>query len=62
MHKNMPATTWQAWVHVFNYFTCLLDRGGSKQALFSLFYIPNCQKWDYTLFIRKKKGGISPPR
>ena len=29
MHKNMPATTWQAWVHVFNYFTCLLDRGGS---------------------------------
>ena len=30
MHKNMPATTWQAWVHVFNYFTCLLDRGGSE--------------------------------
>ena len=25
----MPATTWQARVHVFNYFTCLLDRGGS---------------------------------
>ena len=35
MHKNMPATTWQAWVHVFNFFTCLLDRGGSKMALFS---------------------------
>ena len=30
MHKNMPATTWQTWVHVFNFFTCLLDRGGSK--------------------------------
>lgn len=30
MHKNMPATTWQACVHVFNYFTCLLDRGGSN--------------------------------
>lgn len=30
MHKNMPATTWQAWVHVFNFFTCLLDRGGSQ--------------------------------
>ena len=29
MHKNMPATTWQALVHVFNFFTCLLDRGGS---------------------------------
>lgn len=26
----MPATTWQARVHVFNYFTCLLDRGGSE--------------------------------
>ena len=26
MHKNVPATTWQAQVHVFNYFTCLLDR------------------------------------
>lgn len=34
MHKNMPATTWQAWVHVFNFFTCLLDRGGSKLPLF----------------------------
>lgn len=30
MHKKMPATTWLAWVHVFNYFTCLLDRGASK--------------------------------
>ncbi len=29
MHKKMPATTWLAWVHVFNYFTCLLDRGAS---------------------------------
>lgn len=29
MHKKMPATTWLAWVHVFNYFTCLLGRGGS---------------------------------
>ena len=33
MHKNMPATTWQALVHVFNFFTCLLDRGGSQLAL-----------------------------
>ena len=31
MHKKMPATTWLAWVHVFNYFTCLLDRGASKK-------------------------------
>ena len=30
----MPATTWQARVHVFNYFTCLLDRGGSIAATF----------------------------
>ena len=30
MHKKMPATTWLAWVHVFNYFTCLLDRGASE--------------------------------
>ena len=29
MHKKMPATQWLAWVHVFNYFTCLLDRGAS---------------------------------
>ena len=29
MHKKMPATTWLAWVHVFNYFICLLDRGAS---------------------------------
>ena len=36
MHKNMPATTWQAWVHVFNYFTCLLDRGGSHITRFSI--------------------------
>ena len=32
MHKNMPATTWQALVHVFNFFTCLLDRGGSDSS------------------------------
>ena len=30
MHKKMPATTWLAWVHVFNYFICLLDRGASE--------------------------------
>ena len=34
MHKNMPATTWQAQVHSFNYFTCLLDRGGSNKEVF----------------------------
>ena len=34
MHKKMPATTWLAWVHVFNYFICLLDRGASKLAVF----------------------------
>lgn len=34
MHKKMPATTWLAWVHVFNYFTCLLDRGASDWCLF----------------------------
>ena len=34
MHKNMPATTWLAWVHVFNYFTCLLDRGASSNVAF----------------------------
>ena len=34
MHKKMPATTWLAWVHVFNYFTCLLDRGASKNKSF----------------------------
>ena len=35
MHKKMPATTWLAWVHVFNYFICLLDRGASlRRCLF----------------------------
>ena len=34
MHKKMPATTWLAWVHVFNYFTCLLDRGASVSDAF----------------------------
>ena len=41
MHKKMPATTWLAWVHVFNYFTCLLDRGASLKHTvfyFSVFY------------------------
>ena len=33
MHKKMPATTWLAWVHVFNYFTCLLDRGASEKGV-----------------------------
>ena len=36
MHKKMPATTWLAWVHVFNYFTCLLDRGASIVGCFFL--------------------------
>lgn len=35
MHKKMPATTWLAWVHVFNYFTCLLDRGASDEVVFT---------------------------
>lgn len=41
MHKKMPATTWLAWVHVFNYFTCLLDRGASheRHVVFSIVYV-----------------------
>ena len=42
MHKKMPATTWLAWVHVFNYFTCLLDRGASEVRL--LWYINSTMK------------------
>ena len=49
MHKNMPATTWQAWVHVFNYFTCLLDRGGSCIEP-SFYYI------DYGIIEETKEG------
>lgn len=39
MHKKMPATTWLAWVHVFNYFTCLLDRGASAMQGVFVIYI-----------------------
>ena len=52
MHKKMPATTWLAWVHVFNYFTCLLDRGASvnKSLISLLASVPSITKKN-----RKKK-------
>ena len=50
MHKKMPATTWLAWVHVFNYFTCLLDRGASYDELYSIQPVKNKKELINLLF------------